>query len=128
MTKRFLACLLMLAIPLQGFAASAMIFCTLSTHAASTYEVPATQVHTHSHKGAHLNPAVHDHAEHAKTEKSGHAKCGVCTTCCLGALIATPLLLHHAAIPQSERIVFTLKLFANHSPEALDPPPKSSLA
>ena len=91
--RQFLLCLMMLALPMQGFAAASMLFCGMAGgHGAKTEQMDATSSHHHT---ADSTGMQHDHAEHGKTtqvaEQSSSAqkqlpdashKCGVCAACC----------------------------------------------
>jgi len=99
--RLFLAWIVMLAVPIQGFAAASMLFCGQGTahHA---------QAAVAEHKHAAGTPA-HDHGKHqSKAKASAEAstvktsagasaanlmhKCSACAFCCHGAAMAqTPL-------------------------------------
>ena len=82
--RMFLACLLLIAIPLQGLAAASMLFCDSDSRQASV---------EHDH-------AMHQHAGHDQVQAddneqpgdsvvadSGHT-CSVCAACCHSAAIS----------------------------------------
>lgn len=92
----FLACLLLVAIPLQGLAAATMLFCGPSGPSVHAQQAaPAAQDQHAQHHGP---PAGHDHAMHQHAghdEATGQAdqpsngptadpgqKCSVCAACC----------------------------------------------
>lgn len=89
----FLAWLIMAAIPLQGIAASSMLFCAMESH--HPHEAQAAQEHGEKH----LAPGGHDHSKQAHQKVStesasssslpdaNHA-CGVCGACCHSTAIA----------------------------------------
>lgn len=92
--RRFLACLLLVAIPLQGFAAATMLFCHSSGQAQQSAGV--AQEHRHHEHGAAAEDghAMHQHAGHnqaageagqqsdaAKLTDLGQ-KCSACAACC----------------------------------------------
>jgi hypothetical protein len=96
------ACLMMIALPLQGLAAASMLFCGTgqAQHAAiSSSDARASVGHDHA---AHMHSAEQTHADAHQVQEgkpgslpdAGH-KCGVCAACCHGAAIAgfsaTPL-------------------------------------
>jgi hypothetical protein len=112
--RLFLACLVMVALPLQGLAAATMAFC--ESGGAHEAQVQATVAHDHAVHGnaAHQHgDADHDmqadaHAAYDHAGKSGSLpdaghKCGVCAACCHGAVIAgftaTPV---QPALPQAD--------------------------
>lgn len=84
MTNRFvqfaLACLLALALPVQGFAAQAMLFCAPVSH---------SQAGTHDH---HAQAAEAHHAQPGDAQQSpdkAHGKCSACASCCSAAALTT---------------------------------------
>jgi hypothetical protein len=101
--RRFLLWLLMLAIPLQGIAASTMLHCEPS-HARQQVAVEAA---AHDHALHQAASAAHSHDQHhadagdtvahSEAHSPGSAdhqkaKCSVCASCCSGvAIVAAPL-------------------------------------
>ena len=91
--RLFLACLLLLAIPLQGLAAAGMLYCGgAAAHAhGQTAQVAGAE---HDHRG-HQHPG-HAHAQAEPQQEAGAAatlpgadhKCGACAACCHGVAIA----------------------------------------
>ena len=93
-----LTCLLALALPVQGYAASTMLSCGQAHH----HAVLAAPVHDHAAMGAHHHSAPADEADggggHEQSTASGIAqdagaadlqaskaaggKCSVCAACC----------------------------------------------
>jgi hypothetical protein len=153
LTRTLLAWLLVLAIPLQGFAATAMLLCA-SGHQSNQGTVQAAAQSNHAqHQASHGSPqAGHEqvHTTSADAEATTNAsaggttsadagatshahapdkgKCSACASCCVGtALVAAPFL--SPISPQGNvAIAFTLAVFASYVPEGLDPPPRSFLA
>jgi hypothetical protein len=157
LTRTVLAWLLMLAIPVQGFAATAMLFCSpshhgvittvkteqvvLDHHAANTSraEHPQETMQHASHHGtatkqpiANANSQLDDSAlTHGTTVKLGKladGKCSACATCCTGSMLVGKPSLNTVATTGSDSIPFTLEYFVSYVPEGLDPPPRSLLA
>lgn len=107
--RLFLACLVMVALPLQGLAAATMLFCgtgdAQEVHAqASGLHDHAAHMHGAAHADAHSGAQADTHADsHIAQSPSGKPgslpdaghKCGVCAACCHGAAMAgfsaTPL-------------------------------------
>lgn len=91
--------LLMAAIPLQGFAAAAMLFCDVDVQ-------QQQQQQQHLHAVGQTTTATashHEHAMHGKVSKVSSHKCSICATCCNSmALIAKQPVLAAATAPQSE--------------------------
>ena len=91
--RQFLLCLMMLALPMQGFAAASMLFCGMAAgQGAKTGQMDATSAHHHTADSIGLQ---HDHKKPGKTtqlaKQSSDAqkqlpdashKCGVCAACC----------------------------------------------
>jgi hypothetical protein len=149
LTRTLLAWLLVLTIPVQGFAATAMLLCAsghqsnprsvqMTLHAASQSETQAAAPSNHlQHQAAHgTSHAGHDaaHTNHADAEVTSHAhapdkgKCSACASCCVGtALVAAPFISPVSPVGNLV-IAFTLAVFASYVPEGLDPPPRSFLA
>lgn len=145
--------LLMLAIPLQGFAATAMIFCTPSHHsttnvvvgkvASATLEATEHAAHHHAN-GAHSSHHEDKSSAYAssnnsddttiktntplKIEKHGDSKCSACAACCASSAIVCSTLVNPVATTGSEPIPFTLESFFSYVPEGSDPPPRPILA
>lgn len=85
--RLLLACLVALAIPLQGFAAAAMVVCGAASHAFSSHN-RVRPSHTHTVGDVQ---ASHD-ATHAKQQSSDAChKCGVCASCCHSMAISTSI-------------------------------------
>ena len=91
--RHFLLCLMMLALPMQGFAAASMLFCGMAAgQTAKTEKMDAASSHHHP---ADSTGVQHDHKKPGKTaqvaKQSSDAqkqlpdashKCGVCAACC----------------------------------------------
>lgn len=113
--RLFLAWLIVAAIPLQGLAASSMLFCGMGGHHAPA-QVASAQADPVS--SADVAVAGHDHSKHShaaegQAKKAGDAagkklpdashKCGVCASCCHSVAIAEfPELVVFAPLPQAE--------------------------
>ena len=78
--RLILACLLLIAVPLQGMAGAAMLFCETHEHAAA-----------HDHAGA--SHEQHDHAAGID------AKCSACAACCHGAVASQALQVPRFSVP-----------------------------
>ena len=109
LTKTFFAWLLMFAVPLQGYAASTILFCGPGHHTSASRMSPsAAELNTKSsvkndHSVAHHDHASHMHGQgkstsdqatavspqdHASTQVAGEHladKCSMCAFCCGGA-------------------------------------------
>ena len=145
LTRTVLTWLLMFAIPVQGFAATAMLFCAHGHHSTVARAIsqspisdhhaglPAQAGHQHGDQ-AKLTSASQSsdlsvaHVASAKIGKVADGKCSACATCCTGSIIVSTQSFSHVAMTSSERISFIQESFVNYTPEGLDPPPKSFLA
>lgn len=120
-----IACLLLIALPLQGYSAGTMLFCGAS--------IPAAGVSGHEHEdvyAAHHDEAASADADGAATDyhDAMHGKCSVCSSCCsAAALPATPVAatsatLRAAPLPELEHAD------RGFGPARLERPPRLSLA
>lgn len=138
--------LMMLALPVQGFAAAGMLFCgpghhNGNTQAVSAAEHPPGMAMAHSHEdgaSADASPDQHSgHAHHASAEKPqpgklnldklGADKCSVCSACCNATAlpvtgIATPVIAPHAGPVPAESA-----FFAGFIAASLERPPRHLL-
>lgn len=140
--KTVLLLLLLLAVPFQGYAASAMLFCETSHHRTDT--VPTTHAgHQHSHdqhtehdgsliSADHHQHQVADSSDHGSGKNGSHhnlSKCSACSTCCVGAAIAPPLMDFVAVSPSGSHLIsFITVSFVGHIPGRLERPPSTFLA
>ncbi|MFC5474521.1 hypothetical protein [Paraherbaspirillum soli] len=121
--KNLLILLLALALPLQGYAAAAMVFCasseTAETSASSTPHHHADQqVQLSDHSATH---AKHDAASHGKTSSS----CSSCAACCIGMMPVSTTVA--AKLPALSAHYTRLRLsgFVGYTPENPERPPSS---
>ena len=115
--RLLLACLVMLAIPLQGLAAATMLFCGSGAthHVLQAAEDPHDAAVQHDHATHHHGQAAQvdsgTHAPQAEASKadipvdSAH-KCGVCSACChpAAAIFDTDQWSALLPIPQAEPV------------------------
>gem|GEM_PF-872366 len=106
MFRRLIIWIMLFALPLQGYAAVAMIYCGPSHHASAavSHEVSAQQsthptAHHHANDSGTQDASNHHHAE-ADTQPSGQHnssndsphnsshKCSACSACCMGSITA----------------------------------------
>lgn len=93
--RLMLAWLLAMALPLQGYAAHALMLCGPAHHQSPLVTTQATAAHEHhgehaDHAAHHAEPAQADDAEQA--QPGGHAgACSVCASCCNAAALVTSL-------------------------------------
>lgn len=135
-----LAWLLAVALPIQGYAAQAMMLCgpahhqSAATHEHGTRDHGNASMHEDHHSMAMQDEAAPPTADGAqdhqgKTFKSGHAgKCSACASCCSAAAIATAVV-SVDVIPQHAPVVATIPVgHAHDSLGGLDRPPRNLLA
>ena len=126
-TLRILAvCLLVLALPLQGFAAASKLLC----HGA----VQQHEDHAHS---AHANGTHDEHNGHDRshaseqTSQTKHTthQCSHCAQCCAGMAIASVQKVLFEPVKFSAVWVTAPEVFATHmTPSSIERPPRSPLA
>lgn len=121
-------CMLLAAVPLQGFAAGAMLYCGPDGDT-STTAVPSATVDAHHHAAAD-DGAGHHHADDG-TPASGHLHdggCSVCATCCSAAALPPSTAVAHApAIQRHAPDALGIPTPA-HPVEGPERPPRSRLA
>ena len=130
--------MLVVALPIQGYAAQAMLTCAPAHHQSAVVDDQAHHDHDTASEDMAVSMSSHgdimgspnasfDH--HAKTFKAGHAsKCSACSSCCSAAAITTSVLALKV-IPQHAPVVATIP--AGNAVEAiggLDRPPRPLLA
>ncbi len=147
--RHILACLLVLSIPVQGFAASRMQFCATAHHsqaAAHSEQLPAEKMHhatTHdlSHTAMHTLSHAVSHAEmthstdHKKHETGSHntvahfaEQCPACDLCC-NVCAVPPTNTPFSKLPSIEVFLQTYQLaFFGPSLEGPKRPPRATLA
>jgi hypothetical protein len=122
-------CLLALAIPLQGMASVAQMFCHGGGAASSVVQTAAD--HSHHQAADHHNdqtqPSDHQVSK-AETAKSLNHKCSTCAQCCFGtALLPAPINLVFSQ-EVSTFVATSAVLLGEFSPHNLERPPRSFLA
>ena len=121
------AWLVLVAIPLQGFAAASMLYCGMgSGHGAQVQSQPAASAH-HDHANGD-----HSHAKLEKAEKSvddkaqlpdSSHKCGVCASCGhSAAMTETPRSLAVTLLPQARAAAPLVLIHLRPSPVPDKPP------
>ncbi|MDE2418420.1 MAG: hypothetical protein KGN32_11500 [Burkholderiales bacterium] len=92
--KLLIACIVLIAIPIQGFAGAVAVVCEGSHQA--LYGVADSSAFDESHVRAAIEPvsqkmvALADQNEHLSSKEVAHLKCSACGPCCVGtALISS---------------------------------------
>lgn len=125
--RRFLAWLVVAAIPLQGLAAASMLFCGMGEHHAPA-QVAAAAGGQHDH-------SKHSHAAEVQVKKTADNTnkqlpdaahtCGVCASCCHSVAITEfPQLVAFAPVPQAELAEPFVLIHARPS-QVPDKPPRA---
>ncbi len=138
--------LLLIALPLQGFASATMFSCGTD----STHHAPETVAAAHAAaaapeaapKGAgHCDPSQHgqppsaapaDGAAEANAEPAPHdckSSCNACQACCVGAALVTGFSVWKPAATATELPSASPQVFASgHIPGGLERPPRARFA
>ncbi|WP_407646661.1 DUF2946 family protein [Caenimonas koreensis] len=125
-----LAWLLLLALPLQGFAAASMLYCgpagkaalaSVATHAHGEPHAHDGKV-AHDHQHDHVSPGSQPHEADQQLPDAGHS-CGVCGACSHSvAITETPHLVNPTPVPHVLRSEFFVAFPTRPSPVPDKPP------
>jgi hypothetical protein len=124
--------LMLLAVPLQGFAAASMLSCESILSAVNSSANSGTAGKADSHTHHHSAMAEHqDHAEHGSaTHHDGgtlhaDAKCGFCAACCVGATMSPSSIVALELKPTVADWLFSVSNFPISTvPASLERPPQ----
>lgn len=102
--------LVVLVLPLQGLAATSMLFCGMGEHQASAPQPVAAVAAEHAEAGDLHHATAHVHAEPAPDTAASQGKlddlahpCGLCASCCFQVAIASPPVVPDlSAAPQAD--------------------------
>ena len=137
--RRLILCLLLAAIPVQGIAAAAMLYCCDRAGAGdATLAADAPEHHEHATTGNGVpdEHAHHDaHADHggtsggtARDDGAQPAKCSVCAAFCSGGVIVSSAGGLSAPLPcASPRAVAPATPFSSFFPDLAERPPLALL-
>lgn len=127
--------ILIMAIPLQGLAATSMMLCASQQHQATSEKTHASAGHQHhsadtakhQHKqtmdaDAQSSDTADKLATHQHTSKD---KCSNCAACCVGAVMLTSYLAPHVSRPSSEKIDMVFSSHVGHISDSLERPPRA---
>ena len=148
--KRFVRCfvmwLLVLALPVQGFAASTMLLCGAGHHGTVQATEGGHDHASHMHMGAQdvsavSESAAHDHAADTPLSHEDSAfspltakhanvmgKCSACAACCTVAFLPTNVIAFTAPAPSRVLPVVELTTHAGFIADGLERPPRLPLA
>jgi hypothetical protein len=118
LVRKALAWLLLAFLPLQGYAAAAMVSC----HA----DVPA---HAGHGMVQHDHAAAHGDAPQPESAPAAPHTCSACASCCMGAAVAAPgMALASLPVVHGSAIPFDDVFEADGVPRRLERPPRLALA
>ncbi|HWX03132.1 hypothetical protein [Collimonas sp.] len=123
--KNLLILLLALAIPLQGYAAAAMVFCGPEKPVAAMAASSAGHAGM-AHHHADAQDAVqvlHGDSDHASTHDKSSTSCSSCAACCVGVLPVNAPLAAVQPLPVIHPLLFPLSGFVGYTPENPERPP-----
>lgn len=85
--KYFFLCIMVFAIPAQGFAGTVLGFC----HSDKAQSQPSAQVqmHDHVHEHKHEHESFHDQVDSVKVSDVSQSKCSGCGPCCVGLALGS---------------------------------------
>ena len=144
--RNFVMCLLVLALPVQGFAASTMLLCGAGHHGAAQATEGGHDHASHTPMGAQEGSAVsespvHEHAAQAASSHDGssfsplsarHAKvvgkCSACASCCTVAFLPTTVITFTAPALSRAPAVVELTTHVGFFTDGPDRPPRLPLA
>jgi hypothetical protein len=136
--------LMLLALPMQGFAAAGMLFCGPGHHGATPQAISAladhpdgAMAHSHQHGATATSDQHSAQAHHAtpekpqsdplKLDKVGADKCSVCSACCNAAAMPVAAATTLAIAPQAGPIAADSVSFAGFIEGQLERPPRPIL-
>lgn len=116
--------LLMLAIPVQGFAAAGMLFCGPGHHGDDAGAVALPAGH-----GDHAHPASVVTSQQGKLDfhKAGVDTCGACIACCSAAALPATVIATPVAAPHAGPLPAESSAFAGFIAGGLERPPRHLL-
>jgi hypothetical protein len=135
LSRQLLTWLLLAAVPLQGYAAGAMLFCGAAHGRA---EAAAVDHAAHGH-GAHApdtaahhsGPATVDHQQPAPAADLAsllHGTCSVCASCCSGAALPAAIFVSAFATERAAPALPGERPAPDRAPARLERPPRIALA
>lgn len=134
---------LLLALPLQGFAAATMVNCGPNHHrmlaasvgvAAESHEQAMSEhPHRDADAGGDMHAAASDDGEHGASSvhhlgKLTKFKCSACAACCMGAAMPAAAMVIASFLPAMTTAIFVSTPHADFLSDGLDRPPRLLLA
>lgn len=124
--KTIFVWLLLLALPMQGYAAVTMLACGTGSHHGRT--VAAHDHSAHAHGAGTQAAGTHHHPAHDTGGKHGNAPCNACQGCCMGALMTSSIDWLPVDLSSTLPSASPAVLFSGHIPGGLERPPRAFLA
>lgn len=150
--RAFLVWVMVIAMPVQGMAASVMLFCG-PTHErmmqglnADGFGLVSSQSAASWHEDSATDHGVRQHAaaEHSSADDSGAGSdadgttsqfphngkltCSACATCCSALALPASFVVPEPASPAQHTVMAAVEPVASHQPDGLDRPPRTRLA
>jgi hypothetical protein len=137
--KTLLLWLLVLALPMQGYAAATMVdYQTRFAHSTARITEAGHMHHMSSQAGNggiehhdSLQSAFHFHAQphDSSSNQHEHSSCSTCAVCCIGVAVIPADLDWHVPHAVAERSsAFLVVSFSGHIPAGIERPPRTNLA
>lgn len=119
--RALFVCLLMLALPFQGFAAAAMVACGLPANDVQHVQHAQQSHHAGDSTQVHHDAGAHPHDDgHGGTDHS----CSACSVCHSAALLDMPWAIEAHPLPDA-RPAPALQALASLAPTLPDKPPRA---
>lgn len=120
LARLLLLCLMIIAIPLQGIASTAVQSCDPEHHQSMTK-------HGGEHKAVEHTSDRKDHSTHStdNAHSPEAKKCSCCSNCCTGAPMMATSPEPQACNPSSEKITPNSSLHEGHITDGPDRPPRA---
>lgn len=124
--RAVIASLLLVALPLQGYAAGSMLFCGAGAATSGVVE------HSHDPAASHDGHAAHQHDAAAAVDDGDtsnlhdvmHGKCSVCSSCCSAAALPSTPIAATSATPRAAPLPDLEHANPGHGPARLERPPR----
>lgn len=122
--RNLLILLLALTLPIQGYAAAAMVFCGSEkvTMVSAVGDGGATAHHMHAQNADLPSKAQHGNHDHSSHDKNS-SSCSSCAACCVGAIPMQSALLAAQPLPATHFTQFPFSGFVGYTPENPERPP-----
>lgn len=128
--RAVIASLLLLALPLQGYAAGSMLFCGAGAPTSGVVEHRHDAAASHDGHGAHQHDAVAtsatavDNFDASNLHDVMHGKCSVCSSCCSAAALPSAPIAATSASPRAAPLHDLEHANPGHGPARLERPPR----